>query len=322
MKTLQIILSLMFTFGIGTAYAQKSNLYGSWKATNGSITSFTANNMTMAGTNYNYEVQGNFINVYNNMGESMQYKYQVKNGKLYLYAEGVGTYVLTKVKTQEKTTGYANNNNASPNYLTGTTWRATTGNIMKFKTKTVKVGNDTYSYQISGNQLTMYDNTGESISYQYNIQGNKLYLTTPGQGSYVLTRANANAVSKVQNTNYKQQTVNNKGANRLYGTFCSYSSSGYSGNGGYSTTQRIRFDGKGHYKYGSESSYSGGNNGGGYAGGNSGYSGTYKVVGNKGVVLTATDGSQYNVAIYFVQKSGVITELKYDGTIYAKNLCD
>lgn len=315
MKSLQIILSFVLILGMGSIHAQKSKLYGSWQAGNGSITSFDSQHMTVAGSPYRYTIKGNIITVYDEMNNTMQYKYQIKGKKLYLYVEGAGTYILTKVKGQGKTVSYSTQPNASPNYLTGTTWRATTGNIMKFKSKKVSVGQDVYTYQISGNQLTMYNNSGESISYQYSIKGDKLYLTIPGQGSYVLTRANANAVSRKQNNGYGQ--ANNAGANRLYGTFCSYSSS-Y--NGGYSTTQSVHFDGRGHYTYGSQSSYSQG--GDGYSGGDGGYSGTYKVVGNKGVILTASDGSQYRVAIYFVQDSGEITELKYDGTVYAKSLCD
>jgi len=224
MKSLQIILSFVFFLGLGTTQAQKSKLYGSWQATNGSITSFDRQYMTVAGSPYRYTVKGNIITVYDDMNNTMQYKYQVKGKKLYLYVEGVGTYVLTK-------TGSAQN--------TGYTKR-------------------------SGNR-----------------GGN--------------TSANA----------------------RLYGSFCSYSSS-Y--NGGYSTTKKVTFDGRGHYTYGSESAYSQG--GDGYSGGDGGYSGTYKVVGNKGVILTASDGSQYRVAIYYVQNSGEITELKYDGVVYGKSLCD
>ncbi len=219
MKTKNIIITAVILLLSINGNAQKKKLMGNWKASNGSITSFSPQNMTMAGASYKYEVRGNKINVYNEYGDSMQYKYQVKGNKLYLYVEGVGTYILTKVKS-----------------------------------------------------------------------------------------------------NISRRNTNTAGANRLYGTFCTYSSSGYSGSSSYSTTQRITFDGRGHYTYGSESSYSGG--GDGYYGGNNGYSGTYKVVGNKGVILTDAEGNQYRVAIYFVQNSGEITELKYDGTVYGKNICD
>jgi hypothetical protein len=218
----QFVFSFIFILLTVNMQAQKKKLYGSWKASNGAITTFTDQTMTMAGTTYYYTVQKNYIMVYNDYGQSMQYKYQVKGNKLYLYVKGAGSYVLKKVKRNKKT----------------------------------------------------------------------------GYGKQVNSAANA----------------------RLYGSFCTYSSSGYSGSSSYSTTKTVSFDGQGHYSYGSQSSYSGG--GDGYSGGNGGYTGTYKVVGNQGVILTASDGSVYKVAIHFVQNSGEITELKYDGVVYGKSLCD
>ena len=106
---------------------------------------------------------------------------------------------------------------------------------------------------------------------------------------------------------------------KLYGTFCSYSSSGYSSSSSYSSSEHVSFDGKGHYQYSSESSYSGG--GDGYYGGDGGYSGTYRVNGNK-VILTSSDGEVFVAYVHYVLSNGVITELKYDGTLYAKALCD
>jgi len=231
-KVLILITSIILLMAFGTATAQKSKLYGNWQASNGTITSFSKTRMTLAGSSYRYTVRGNIITVYDQSNNTMQYKYKVKANQLYLYAEGYGTYILTKTSGGAQKAGYST-------------------------------------------QSRDYGNSG---------QGN--------------SAANA----------------------RLYGSFCSYSSSGYSGSSSYSTTQRVTFDGRGHYTYGSQSSYSGGGNG--YYGGDGGYSGTYRVVGNKGVILTASDGSQYRVAIYFVQDSGEITELKYDGAVYAKSLCD
>ncbi len=233
MKTIQLVVSLIVIFTFESVTAQKSKLYGNWQSANGTITSFTNQAMTVAGSPYRYTVQGNQITVYDANNNTMIYKYQVNGSQLYLYVEGAGTYILNKVQGNQQNTGY---------------------------------GGQGY-----GNQPT----------------------TNRGN-----TAANG----------------------RLYGTFCSYSSSGYSGSSSYSSSERVSFDGRGHYTYGSESSYSGG--GDGYSGGDGGYTGTYKVVGNKGVVLTASDGSEYRVAIYFVQDSGEITELKYDGTVYAKSLCD
>jgi hypothetical protein len=40
------------------------------------------------------------------------------------------------------------------------------------------------------------------------------------------------------------------------------------------------------------------------------------------VILTFSDGSKYAVEIYSYNNSGEINGLKYDGTVYAKALCD
>ncbi len=255
-KIFTIVTGIMLLMAFETATAQKSALYGSWQSSNGNITSFTETTMTVAGSPYRYTVNGNIITVYDENNNTMQYKYQVQGNQLYLYVEGYGTYVLTKVTGQTQNNDYGNNG----------------------------YGNNDY-----GN--SGYGNNG----YENNAYGNNGYGNQNNQGN-----PTANA--------------------RLYGTFCSYSSSGYNTTGSYSTTEHITFDGRGHYTYGSNSSYSGG--GDGYYGGDGGYTGTYRVVGNKGVILTASDGSQYQVAIHFVQDSGEITELKYGGTIYAKSLCE
>ena len=230
MKTKHVFLSIILLISLQNIPAQKKKLYGSWQASNGTITSFTPTKMTMAGSSYPYKVIGNIIRVSDGAGHTLDYKYQIKGNQLYLYVEGYGTYILQK--------------------------------------------------------------TGGSQTVGYNNR----------------------AVSR---TNTRGNPADNA---RLYGSFCSYSSSGYSGSSSYSTTQKVTFDGQGHYTYGSQSSYSGG--GDGYYGGDGGYTGTYQVVGNKGVILTASDGSQYRVSIYFVQDSGEITELKYDGVVYGKSLCD
>ncbi len=223
----QFVFSFIFILLTVNMQAQKKKLYGSWQASNGTVTTFTAQTMTMAGSSYKYKVIGNIIRVFDQAGNTLDYKYKIQNNQLYLYVEGYGTYILQKM---------------------------------------------------GANQQVGYGNQG------YGNQGN--------------TSDNA----------------------RLYGSFCSYSSSGYSGSSSYSTTQTVTFDGRGHYTYGSQSSYSGG--GDGYYGGNGGYTGTYRVVGNQGVILTASDGSVYKVAIHYVQNSGEITELMYDGTLYGKALCE
>ncbi len=218
-------------------------------------------------------------------------------------------------------------------------WLSNNGTYMSFVNGLVQVGPDVYSYSIAGNKLTMVDQNGASLVYKYRVQGNQMFLVLSGVGTYVLSRIERpvnGAAGNVQagygnttgnaaagygnNTGYGAGNASASAANRyLYGSFCSYSSSGYNTAGSYSTTQHVYFDGKGHYRYGSESSYSG--NAGGYYGGGGGYSGTYVVQSNR-VVLTEADGTQYVATIYVRQNSGEITELKYGDTLFAKALCE
>ncbi len=211
--------------------------------------------------------------------------------------------------------------NGQNNTLMGN-WQATNGTIMNFSENNVSVGSDTYTYAIQGYYLSMYNQQGDILTYTYQVKANQLYLYLEGTGTYILTKVGNSVSTRAQerNTYNTNRQVAVAGAERLYGSLCNYSSSGYSGSSSYSTTKRISFDGRGHYQYGSSSSYSG--NGDGYSGGDGGYSGTYKVVGNKGVILTASDGSVYNVALESWEGSGEITGLKYDGVVYAKALCD
>ncbi len=230
-----ILFTTILIWSFANSSAQKKKLYGSWQASNGTITTFTPQNMTMGGSTYSYKVIGNIIRVYDEVGNTLDYKYQINGNQLYLYVEGYGTYVLQRVAT---------------------------------------------------NRQTSYGNT---------------------DGNY-------------GNSGYANRTYGNAGYNQyLYGTFCSYSSSGYNSSGSYATTGRVYFDGRGNFQYSTESSYSGG--GDGYYGGSGVERGRYQVQGNR-VFMQFQDGSQIVVQIHIQQNSGEITELMYDGTLYAKQLCE
>lgn len=207
------------------------------------------------------------------------------------------------------------------------TWQSPDEMII-FDEETATIGGIPFSYQALGNVIKVFDEYGSTLEYKYKINGNTLILSAEGETYTFVKVSDKNVLSDSQNMydnyNNHQQNVqpygNNTGANsNLYGTFCSYSSSGYNSAGSYSTTNRISFDGGGNFTYGSESSYSGG--GDGYYNNSGGEHGTYIVQGNM-VILTFSDGSQYQVSIHFVQDSGEITELMYDGTLYAKALCE
>ncbi|RLD76522.1 MAG: hypothetical protein DRJ10_13455 [Bacteroidetes bacterium] len=166
------------------------------------------------------------------------------------------------------------------------------------------------SYTASATIIQVFTD-GQYWNYPYRLSGNVLSVTFPG-GSVVNYKKNNSKTSS--NTSIKGKVY------LLNGTFCSYSgsSSSYSS---YSSTTKVYFDGKGSFQYKSETSFS--SNDGSYSNdGNDGVStGRYDIKGNS-IVLYFPDGTTGYADVYFKQDNGSISEIKYDGTIYAKNLCD
>ncbi len=173
---------------------------------------------------------------------------------------------------------------------------------------------ETSSYKLVPNAIRVFDEYGGAFDYQYTLKDGKLSVTFPDGYQYVFLKQEL-APASTENA-ASASTFNN-----LYGNFCHYSgSSGMSSS--YSTTKSLYFDGKGNFSYGSESAYSGDN--GIYAnssGNGRKFSGTYKVSG-KIITLNFFDGYNYELKISFIQQSGEITEVDYDGTVYAKALCE
>ena len=324
MKPERLILTILFFMTMQTGFSQKSKLLGTWQSSDGSEVIFTEEKVTIDGVKYDYRVQGRFLYVNDQFGNPYQYTYVIEGNHMQLNIPGMGTYSFTKKQTVKNggplgSLGKPGGEGQSPHGELMGNWQATNGTVTSFDRQYMTIAGDKYKYKVIGNIITVYDAAGNSMVYKYQVKANQLYLYVEGTGTYVLTRATG---GRQDNGSY-QEAANTNGSTtanaRLYGTFCSYSSSGYSSSSSYSTTRHVSFDGKGHYSYGSESSYSG--NGDGYVGSDSGYSGTYRVQGKK-VILTENDGTQYVATIFFVQDSGEITELKYGETVFAKALCE
>ena len=168
------------------------------------------------------------------------------------------------------------------------------------------------SYTATTNVIQVYTD-GQYWNYSYKLSGNILSITFP-EGYTV----NYKKISSVATNNSTQQSKGK--VYLLNGTFCSYngSSSSYSS---YSSSTKVYFDGHGNFQYKSETSFS--SNAGGYANsGDDGVStGKYDVQANR-IILYFPDGTSGYADVYFKQDNGSISEIKYDGTIYAKNLCD
>jgi len=167
--------------------------------------------------------------------------------------------------------------------------------------------NSTATYTANATSLNVMAD-GQYINYPYSLNGNTLQITFPD--GYVIN------FNKVSSTTTNAISTNGK-EYLLKGNLCSYSSSS---GGGYSSTTRVYFDGQGKFQYKSESSYSG--ESGSYASGDNGVETGKYVVENNQIALYFPDGSVGYAEIFFRQDDGSISEIKYEGTIYAKNLCD
>ena len=177
---------------------------------------------------------------------------------------------------------------------------------------------ETFNYTIEGKTLKVYSDY-VWIDYPYELNGSQLIISYP-EGYRLLF----NKVSEVKtDTNAANINTgsNNTGGRYLNGTLCEYGSSSSSTSySSYSHTNRLYFDGRGNFKFGSESSYSG-SAGSAYSSDNASETGTYSISGDE-VILTFNDGSVYKLSIYFIQDDGRITEMYYGEKLYAAGLCE
>ena len=185
------------------------------------------------------------------------------------------------------------------------------------------VNGDAGAWSVEGSNLVYVGNSGAMV-YSYALKGKTLTLHSSDGATLVYTRSpKTTAKGKAAKGGAKGATGSND--NRLLrGMLCSYA-----GGSTMSHSDRISFDGRGHFGTGSESVYSASSNDqygneswrGGGANNSSGNGGTYQVRGDV-VVLTAADGSSAEVKINMRQSDGRITELMYGKKLFAAGLCE
>lgn len=169
------------------------------------------------------------------------------------------------------------------------------------------------------------------IEYPYSLSGNLLTLEFPGGYQLRCTRTGCSGAPRSAPQDYgdydrneyaPQPSAPQSSGNEslLSGQFCHWggSSSSYTGSS-YSHSERVYFDGQGRFTTGSEASFNS-PEGLAYGGGNDG-GGTYRVVGNE-VHLMFTDGSTGVATVYNRGQGGRVTELMYNGDLYAPQLCE
>ena len=188
------------------------------------------------------------------------------------------------------------------------------------------MGDTPFDYQVlQGGLIRLQDQSGYN-DYAYKLSGDNLEMSY-SDGAKFVCRRTSQAEGTMTRNNMPGGNNNQAGGQsawQLQGTFCSwsvsssyYSSSDYSS---YSSTQRITFDGRGRWSFGSESSFSS-NAGLAYSGGDGGESGLYQVNGNQ-ILYRTNSGEQGIAQVKMQQNNGQITEIMVDGTLYSPALCE
>ena len=184
---------------------------------------------------------------------------------------------------------------------------------------------ETTQYQLKEGVIQAMGDYGW-IDYPYTLIQGTLTITFPDGSRLPFT--------KTSSTDPNKQWSNQQGANQqgtgaqsagggatwqLRGTLCSWSGSSNSSSG-YSRTRKLVFDGQGNYQFGSEASFSS-DAGIAYGGNPNVETGTY-TVGENTVTLRNRSGESYQFTINMRQNNGTITELMFNGTLYATGLCE
>lgn len=191
-------------------------------------------------------------------------------------------------------------------------WRCGRTSLI-FKSETVLVyDGEQLRYKKRKNVLRVQQEEGP-VDYPFVLSGDRLDVTFPDRSVLRCSRTKAGAGRP------PAADARPSGSNaQLRGMLCQWSgSSGMSGS--YSRSTRVWFDGVGRFTYGAESSFSGSAGSGYGSGPKSG--GAYRVSGNV-VHLTFGDGSAGTAKVNMRQNDGRITELMFNGQLYATGLCD
>jgi hypothetical protein len=202
---------------------------------------------------------------------------------------------------------------------------------MEFREGNVAVfDGETSRYALTDDAIQVETEFGV-IEYPYKLEGNSLVLMFPGGFQVPCTKIKCGAgdrsvLEEQQGAGERSERPAERemsgggNAHLLQGMFCHWSgsSSSYSGSS-YSHSLRVSFDGQGHFTTGSEASFDNPSGLGYGSGGGSG--GTYRVVGDQ-VQLNFGDGSTGVATVYNRAGDGTISELMYDGDLYAPQLCE
>lgn len=184
---------------------------------------------------------------------------------------------------------------------------------LQFQSDRLIYDGETMKYQLVEPNIIRVQEDGSFIDYSYVLQDGRLTIIYP-DGNYEIFTKSASQKKSSSNSSTPKGNVA-----QLSGWLCywSGSSSSYSS---YSSTSKVYFDGRGNFAVSGEASFSG-DAGAAYSGGGVDERGTYSIQGNN-VILRFQDGSTGYATINMQQYDGSITELMYNGYLYATKLCN
>lgn len=187
--------------------------------------------------------------------------------------------------------------------------------------KALTFGGVDRAYRILGNAIQVIED-GLPVNYTFRLAADTLDITTPDGDAFRCRKAATTATAPDR----RPEDSGKRGAERqfnhlLQGTLCAWAGSS-SSTGSTSRTTTVRFDGRGRFAVGTDSSFSG-QNGLGYGGGDEG-GGTYEVTSPQvgAAIRIRWSTGEDDMAVVSHVVSGQIAEIKYGTTLFAAGLCN
>lgn len=195
---------------------------------------------------------------------------------------------------------------------------AISSDSLVFKSENNLIFNDeAFNYTLAPGVIRVQEEYG-LVDYPYTLDKGILNVIMPDGTMLRCTKA-GDAGQKAAERGMAGEKKAGGQEYQLRGTLCQWAGGSPYASSSYSRTTRITFDGNGRFSYGSETSF--GSKEGMAYGGSPVNGGTYRIEGDK-VYLTFSDGSTGAATVHMRQNDGRITELMYNGELYATGLCE
>jgi hypothetical protein len=335
MKSIMKFIALLFILNGSTITFGQSGLRGTWKYVSQSgemIMQITAETLTINNQSFPYKAQGNVLSINEGM-TATPYPYILDGNKLTLEFPGGTEVVFTRSSAGETQQSQLPQSISKPSGGAGQgqktlplsgrwVFRNQQGQlVLEFlSANQLSFNGETTQYQLKEGVIQAQGDYGW-IDYPYTLIQGVLTVTFPDGSRFAFTKTSANVIDQqgINQPGITQQQAGGGLTWQLKGSLCSWSGSSNSSSS-YSRTQKIVFDGQGNFQFGSESSFSS-NAGIAYGTNPNIETGTYSV-GESTVTLYYRSGEKYVLKINMRQENGTITELMYNGTLYAKGLCN